>query len=163
MGLSAVSDAIERFIVELLAEANNVELQRNELAQAFGCAPSQINYVLATRFSPEHGYIITSKRGGGGHITIARIVLTEGDLLRHLVTGGIGESLSLNRAKAIISRLRAEDKVTECEAALLLAAVSDHPAIPPAQRNRYRADVLRKMLMGLIQAAAKDGQQNEEE
>lgn len=64
--MSAVSDSIERFIVELLSEANNVELQRNELAQAFGCAPSQINYVLSTAF-PEHGYIITSKRGGGGH------------------------------------------------------------------------------------------------
>lgn len=160
--MSAVSDAIERFIVDLLAEANNVELQRNELAQAFGCAPSQINYVLATRFSPEHGYIITSKRGGGGHITIARIVLTEGDLLRHLVTGGIGESLSLNRARAIISRLRAENAVSEREAALLLNAVLDHPAIPAAQRNRFRADTLRKMLMGLIQATANDQRHNED-
>ena len=150
--MSAVSDSIERFIVELLSEANNVELQRNELAQAFGCAPSQINYVLSTRFSPEHGYIITSKRGGGGHITIARIVLTEGDLLRQLVTGGIGESLSLSRARAIISRLRAEDAVSDREAALLLFAVGDNPVVPPSLRDHLRAETLQKMLMGLIQA-----------
>ena len=150
--MSAVSDSIERFIVELLSEANNVELQRNELAQTFGCAPSQINYVLSTRFSPEHGYIITSKRGGGGHITIARIVLTEGDLLRQLVTGGIGESLSLSRARAIISRLRAEDAVSDREAALLLFAVGDNPVVPPSLRDHLRAETLQKMLMGLIQA-----------
>jgi transcriptional regulator CtsR len=161
--LSAVSDAIERFIVELLAEANNVELQRNELAQAFGCAPSQINYVLSTRFSPEHGYIITSKRGGGGHITIARIVLTEGDLLRHLVTGGIGDTLSLNRAKAIISRLRAENVVSEREAALLLSGVTDHPAIPASQKDRVRAETLKKMLMGLIQATTHSDRHNDKE
>lgn len=150
--MSAVSDSIERFIVELLSEANNVELQRNELAQTFGCAPSQINYVLSTRFSPEHGYIITSKRGGGGHITIARIVLTEGDLLRQLVTGGIGETLSLSRARAIISRLRAEDAVSDREAALLLFAVGDNPVVPPSLRDHLRAETLQKMLMGLIQA-----------
>ncbi len=150
--MSAVSDSIERFIVELLSEANNVELQRNELAQAFGCAPSQINYVLSTRFSPEHGYIITSKRGGGGHITIARIVLTEGDLLRQLVTGGIGEALSLSRARAIVSRLRAEDAVSDREAALLLSAAGDNPSIPAALRDHLRAETLQKMLMGLIRA-----------
>ncbi|MGI6151377.1 MAG: CtsR family transcriptional regulator [Christensenellales bacterium] len=158
--MSALSDAIERFIVELLSEANNIELQRNELAQYFGCAPSQINYVLSTRFSPEHGYIITSKRGGGGHITIARIVLTEDDLLRHLVTGGIGKTLSLNRARAIISRLRAEDAVTEREAALLLSAMGDHPAVPAAQRDRFRAETLQKMLMGLIQAMTQSDPNN---
>lgn len=150
--MSAVSDSIERFIVELLSEANNVELQRNELAQAFGCAPSQINYVLSTRFSPEHGYIITSKRGGGGHINIARIVLTEGDLLRQLVTGGIGETLSLSRARAIVSRLRAEDAVSDREAALLLSAAGDNPVVPAALRDHLRAETLQKMLMGLIQA-----------
>ena len=138
--MSAVSDSIERFIVELLSEANNVELQRNELAQAFGCAPSQINYVLS------------SKRGGGGHITIARIVLTEGDLLRQLVTGGIGEALSLSRARAIVSRLRAEDAVSDREAALLLSAAGDNPSIPAALRDHLRAETLQKMLMGLIRA-----------
>lgn len=150
--MSAVSDAIERFIVEMLSDANNIELQRNELAQTFGCAPSQINYVLSTRFSPEHGYIITSKRGGGGHITVARIVLTKGDLLCHLATGGIGETLSQNSARAMISRLLAQEAVTEREAALLLCSVEDIPEMPAALRNRFRAQTLQKMLLRLIQA-----------
>ena len=152
--MSGVSDSIERFIVDLMVDEDNIELQRNELAQAFGCSPSQINYVLTTRFSPEHGYIITSKRGGGGHITIARITLKKGNLLRQLVTGGIGESLSINRAKAIISRLRAEETIFEREAALLLWAMRDIPVIPSEYRDKIRAETMQNMLMGLIKATS---------
>ena len=64
-----LSDSIERFIKTLLEqEETEIELKRNELAEYFGCAPSQINYVLATRFTPDHGYVIESQRGGGGYI-----------------------------------------------------------------------------------------------
>ena len=70
-----LSDSIESFIKTLITqEEPEVELKRNELAEYFGCAPSQINYVLATRFSPDHGYIIESRRGGGGYIRIVRVV-----------------------------------------------------------------------------------------
>ena len=63
--MAQLSDTIERFIKDLMEEGSHVELRRNELAQHFGCAPSQINYVLATRFSVDHGYVIESRRGGG--------------------------------------------------------------------------------------------------
>ena len=70
-----LSDTIEHFIKELMTqEEPEVELRRNELAEYFSCAPSQINYVLATRFTPDNGYIIESRRGGGGYIRIVRIV-----------------------------------------------------------------------------------------
>ena len=70
-----LSDSIEQFIKDLLKEeSTEVELKRNELAEYFGCAPSQINYVLATRFSPDHGYLTESRRGGGGYIRIVRVV-----------------------------------------------------------------------------------------
>ena len=70
--MAQLSDSIERFIKELMEEDAQIELKRNELAQHFGCAPSQINYVLATRFSVDHGYIIESRRGGGGFVRIVR-------------------------------------------------------------------------------------------
>ena len=65
--MAQLSDNIEHFIKELMCDDTHIELRRNELAQHFGCAPSQINYVLATRFSVDHGYIIESRRGGGGY------------------------------------------------------------------------------------------------
>ena len=71
--MAQLSDSIERFIKELMDEGTQIEVRRNELAQHFGCAPSQINYVLATRFSVDHGYIIESRRGGGGYVRIVRM------------------------------------------------------------------------------------------
>ena len=71
--MAQLSDTIERFIKDLMSEDAHVELRRNELAQHFGCAPSQINYVLATRFSVDHGYLIESRRGGGGYVRIVRM------------------------------------------------------------------------------------------
>lgn len=71
--MAQLSDSIEQFIKDLMEEDRQIDLKRNELAQHFGCAPSQINYVLATRFSIDHGYVIESRRGGGGYVRIIRI------------------------------------------------------------------------------------------
>ena len=80
--MAQLSDTIEKFIKDLMEEETHVELRRNELAQHFGCAPSQINYVLATRFSVDHGYVIESRRGGGGFVRIVRMRESpEGNLL----------------------------------------------------------------------------------
>lgn len=78
-----LSDTIESFIKQMLgaSEENGVELKRNELAEYFGCAPSQINYVLATRFTPDHGYVVESHRGGGGCIRIVHVERDQGDFL----------------------------------------------------------------------------------
>ena len=68
-----ISDNIENFIRELFGAENSIELRRNELASYFNCVPSQINYVIQTRFTTERGYIVESRRGGGGHIRITRV------------------------------------------------------------------------------------------
>ena len=162
--MSAMSDAIERFINEMLAESesreeDSVELKRNELAQYFGCAPSQINYVLTTRFSLDRGYVITSKRGGGGHITIVRLQAPEGDLLHQLASGGIGESLSMQRARAIAARLKQEKLLTGREAAMLLAACSDAPFVPSSVRDYVRANTMRAMIVAIMKnRTAPEGQ-----
>ena len=84
--MAQLSNEIEKFIKDLMEDDSQVELKRNELAQHFGCAPSQINYVLATRFTIDHGYVIESRRGGGGYVRIVRMRQESGrNLLQELL------------------------------------------------------------------------------
>ena len=97
-----VSDIIEEFIKELFDEENEIEIQRNDLAQKFNCVPSQINYVISTRFKPSQGYYVESTRGGGGHITIKKVNNTKSDYLMHIINN-IGNSISNSEAHILIS------------------------------------------------------------
>ncbi len=145
-----LSDSIEQFIKELLnEEAPEVELKRNELAEYFGCAPSQINYVLATRFSPDHGYLTESRRGGGGYIRIVRVVQTGSKRLMYLVNDRIGDSLGEEECLRLISQLKDQGIVTADEAALMASAVSTRALgvpVPDALKNAMRAKMMKSML-----------------
>ena len=146
--MAQLSDSIEQFIKELMCEEAHVELRRNELAQHFGCAPSQINYVLATRFSVDHGYIIESRRGGGGYVRIVRMQeREEGNLLEALLNR-VGNSVDEETANAIITHLTDLKLVTVNEACLMRAAVSRNAlALPISAKDVLRAAVLRNMLV----------------
>jgi transcriptional regulator CtsR len=143
--MSILSDTIEQFIKELMSEyEGKIELQRNELAQHFNCAPSQINYVLATRFTPDKGYIIESLRG----------VETSEHLFR-LVTTRVGEEISERDAQDVICRLVESDAVTKREGALMKAAVLDKALnIPAMLKDRMRAGILKQMLLVLLSKEA---------
>ena len=145
--MAQLSDSIERFIKELMEEGSQIEVRRNELAQHFGCAPSQINYVLATRFSVDHGYIIESRRGGGGYVRIVRMhERGEGNLLNMLLKR-IGNSIPEENACAIIAHLLDRKLVTSNEAKLMRAAVSRNAlALPVSAKDVLRASVLKNML-----------------
>jgi transcriptional regulator CtsR len=146
-----MSDSIAGFILQELAVSHGcAELQRSQLAQRFGCVPSQINYVIATRFSPEHGYLVESRRGGGGYIRITRIQSSPRQLLLHMIRA-VGEELELPTARAMLSNALSAGAVTESEARLLLSALGDaslHPA-PPELRGRLRASIFKQMLLNL--------------
>ena len=146
-----LSDSIEQFIKELLnEESTEVELKRNELAEYFGCAPSQINYVLATRFSPDHGYLTESRRGGGGYIRIVRVVQAGSQRLMYLVNDRIGESLGEEECLRLISQLKEQRIVTADEAALMASAVSTRALsvpVPDSLKNAMRAKMMKSMLM----------------
>ncbi len=150
--MARISDTIEEFIKALIREAEGqIELQRNELADYFNCAPSQINYVLATRFNLDRGYYIESRRGGGGYIRVTRIDVDKNDYLLHLVTSKIGKNLSLHTAEAVIDRLREQDIISNREAALMKSAVSDKAiAIPATLKDVIRAKVFKAMIVSLI-------------
>ncbi len=148
-----LSDSIESFIKTLMNEdATEVELKRNELAEYFGCAPSQINYVLATRFSPDHGYLTESRRGGGGYIRIVRVVQSGAQRLMYLVNERIGDSLTEEETLRLISQLKEQRIVTADEAALMAAALSSRAMgvpVPDSLKDALRARMMKSMLMSI--------------
>lgn len=144
-----ISDMIAGFISEIIEEAGGiVEMQRSELAQRFNCVPSQINYVIATRFSPEHGYIVESRRGGSGYIRITRVQTTEKQLLMHTLNA-IGNEIDFNSAKALLSNARHGGVLSEKAEKLISAAISDNALKPvqPELRNTVRASIMKQMLI----------------
>ncbi len=142
-----MSDRIEAFIMELLKDESPdewLELKRNELASVFGCVPSQINYVISTRFNPERGYAVESRRGGGGYLRIRRVSEQSGAAAR--VMGEIGESLDYPAAEAYVSYLTRNGAADERTAKLMLAAVSDSSLAAEPQKDKLRAKIFKNML-----------------
>jgi len=144
-----LSDHIAEYIRQVLHEADGTaELSRVDLAQRFGCVPSQINYVLTTRFSPEHGYVTESRRGGGGYIRIARVRVNRQNLLMHTVNS-IGSALDSRSAAAFLSNLLGAGVLSEEQARLIASAIGDgalRPATPEA-RDILRASILKHVLI----------------
>ena len=147
-----VSDIIAGFIAELMLESNGIaEIQRAELASRFNCVPSQINYVISTRFSPEHGYIVESRRGGNGYIRITRVTPDPERLIMHTVNA-IGNTLDQRTSVALIGNLLQSGSATEAQARLMVAATgaSALRSAPREAQNVLRAAILKQMLINVI-------------
>lgn len=148
-----LSDSIELFIKELMGTTQSeIELKRNEIAAYFGCAPSQINYVLATRFSPEHGYIIESQRGGSGYIRIIRILTDEGHIpFINSLVAACSTSLALRKGHAMVKALLERGIIGEDQAGIMLAAISDNAInLPISAKDMLRAGIMKSMLTSLM-------------
>ena len=147
-----ISDVIEEFIKDMLKDTENgfIEIQRNELAEHFNCVPSQINYVIATRFNPSQGSYVESKRGGGGHIKISKVKITKRNYLMHIINN-IGETLTANEADIFISNLLSYQMIQEVEAKLLKVATSDKVlTVPQNIKDTLRANIFKNMLINLV-------------
>ena len=145
-----ISDRIESFIIELLKDEDEndwLELRRNELASFFNCVPSQINYVISTRFNPEHGFIVESRRGGGGYLRIRRIENGAENPITKAVAS-IGGSLTFPDAKAYLSYLVQTGALKNSEASIMLSGISDNSlTVPQPDKDRLRAGILKNMLL----------------
>lgn len=119
------SDSIEAYIKALLAQAGMVELKRSELADVFQVVPSQINYVIKTRFTESRGYIVESKRGGGGYIRIGKVQFSDHHQMLQDLAANIGETISQQVFNDILQMLYEEKLLTQRETQLLLATTSD--------------------------------------
>ncbi len=146
-----LSNLIESWIKEMMTEQDGeVELKRNELATRFHCVPSQINYVIATRFSPERGYIVESRRGGGGYIRITQVMPKEGNELMHIVNM-IGESLSYQDAKVLVQNCYDYDLITQNEARIILAAISSRALLlKQPEQDILRAGIMKNILVAMV-------------
>lgn len=144
-----ISDIIEQHLKTILNQSRNgfVEIQRSELAQKFQCVPSQINYVISTRFSKEKGYIVESKRGGGGYIRIHRVEINNLKDLFHMIVDMIGQQISQQTAEDILLRLLEERLITQRECRIMKAVVSREVLSFELQvRDQLRANLLRAMI-----------------
>jgi transcriptional regulator CtsR len=150
--MARLSDVIENFIKQLMEECdeNELQLQRNELASYFSCAPSQINYVLTTRFTMDKGYYIESKRGGGGCIVIRRIEFEHRRSLFDALSEKIGNSLTYDGGVQIIGGLLEADIISLREANIIKAAINDRTLGILENKNKIRADILKAVIMSII-------------
>lgn len=148
-----ISDIIEQYLKTILHESQHgaIEIQRNDLADQFRCVPSQINYVISTRFTLEKGYVVESKRGGGGYIRIQRVEIGSNGTIHEHILQTVASEIDQTAAEGLIYQLREADFITDREANLLMAAVSrDALAIKLPLRDEIRARVLKSMLISLL-------------
>lgn len=151
--MARLSDVIEVFIKEMLEDSNEsvLEIQRNELANTFNCAPSQINYVLMTRFTVDRGYYIESRRGGGGCIRIKRIQINKNDYIKEAIWNNIGNDITQQDAEDYIDLFKERGYITLREANIMKAVINDK-TLSPTEENRgeLRAQVLKTMLITVL-------------
>ena len=150
---------IEKYLLSLLDEQENedfIQLRRKELAEIFGCVPSQINYVLRSRFSPEQGYLIESRRGGSGYIKILKITCSDPEQKSQHISDIIGDSLTISEAKRILEYLQDRNLITGRERLLIEIALNESDNLAQiakfdySERKEIYADILRRMLTSLM-------------
>lgn len=146
-----MSDLVAKYIMEMLDEQNGTtEIQRNELAGSLGCVPSQINYVITSRFTPEQGYIVESRRGGGGYIRISRVKMDRGTTLMHIINS-VGKTLDRATAEAMLNNMLQQQIIDVQSAKIIAAALSDRTLTQVEQDKRdfIRANLFKNMLLTL--------------
>jgi transcriptional regulator of stress and heat shock response len=148
-----ITDLIEHYLKQILQNSSegSVEIQRSDLADRFSCVPSQINYVISTRFTLEKGYYVESKRGGGGYIRIQRVDLPSLEAIQKHIHQSVGDQIDQITAEGLIYQLEEARFVTKREAHLLSTAVSrDSLTLPLPLRDQIRAKLIKAMLIALL-------------
>ena len=148
-----LTDYIAQIIDEMLNESGgDLEIKRNEMATKIGCVPSQISYVITSRFTPERGYIIESRKGGGGCIRIVRKQMHKNEYLMHFFYA-IGDRITENEAVAYINNLLGQDIVSPREAVMMNGALSNSAlsVLPRPVRDEARAGIFKHMVLSIMQ------------
>lgn len=148
--MAGISDIIEIFLKEMLEKSENgvVEIGRNELASRFSCAPSQINYVLTTRFSSTNGYYVESRRGGSGYIKITELDLKD-DFINSIIEYLDDNSITFNESVRIVDRMFELNYLNKKERLIILHAISDNSVLisDVVARDMLRANILKNILI----------------
>ena len=145
--MNNISDIIERFILDAISKESEIDLSRNELANYFGCSPSQINYVLSTRFTIDRGFDVTSQRGGGGYIRLIRI---NDDSILSTIINRLKEPVDYMTARHILDNLVYNNIMSEGQANILTYAITPKALISPINNADYiRSQILKNVLINL--------------
>lgn len=148
-----ISDIITREIIRMLDESehNTAEIQRNEFASIIGCVPSQINYVLTSRFTPEHGYIVESQRGGGGYIRVSRVQMDKSSAIMHIINS-VNDRIDELTARILIENCLYSSIISKECARILSSAISSTVMrqIPVEYRDKIRAAIIKEILISQI-------------
>lgn len=143
-----IADMIQALLLE---EGGMIEIQRNEFANRIGCVPSQISYVITSRFTPEQGYIVESRRGGGGCIKIQKVSMNKRDLIMHIINS-VRSEIDMHSTRVIVENLAYENVFDDRTARLIIAATGETALrdISPADRDRVRATIFKQLLLNAI-------------
>ena len=146
-----LSDLIEQYIMKAIADSEQVELKRSEIAQEFNCVPSQINYVISTRFIPELGFYVESKRGGNGYIKISRMNLSKSQYINKIIHN-IGGKMSQSVMEVYLRELLRYNVLDDKTANIITAALSEKSLnqVEKIKRDNVRADMIKNILINLI-------------
>ena len=151
--MARLVDVIEEMIKQLVDENNGTcTINRSQLAERANCVPSQVTYVLSTRFGSGNGYIVESRRGGGGQITITRAhYMTEEDYL-HQMMDSVGSDMTQQQAKNLLTSAVSCGAITSKEGSLIMSAVSDRALsrVEPDIRSVVRADIMKNAILALM-------------
>lgn len=150
--MARISDTIEKFLKDMInsEEESKILIQRNELADKFSCAPSQINYVLTTRFTHEKGYVIESRRGGGGYIIIKKIEYYDNKERLDTLNESIGDSITYGSALSILKDLKENKVIDDKEYEIIKISLNDRTLASAEYKNILRADILKGILTVLL-------------
>lgn len=150
--MARLADIIEEFLKSMILENEEeiLQIQRNELADKFQCAPSQINYVLTTRFTYEKGYIIESRRGGGGCILIKKLNHGTSSRRKSIIEDSIGDGITYNNAIALLESLYESNIITEREFSIIKIVLNERTLINVEEKNKLRANILKSVINTII-------------
>ena len=148
--MANISDVIEKFILDALKTDDNIDLSRNELANFFNCAPSQINYVLATRFTTDRGFEVISQRGGSGYIRLIKLDFEDNDCLKNLIQNRLKKPIDFKSAKQIMANLLESGVIDEMEENIILSTVSPKSLANPINiDDKLRIQILKNISIEL--------------
>ncbi|MBQ9715250.1 MAG: CtsR family transcriptional regulator [Clostridia bacterium] len=151
--MANISDLIESFLIDLFGDESSIYISRTELAQYFNCAPSQINYVLSTRFTLDKGFAVESRRGGGGYVTLVRLN-DEDSYINELVCHSIGDKISFQRVCQILDRLQSDGIISQREKEIAKSMTSDKAILSYDKLSKevVRAGIFKSFLTLLMKS-----------
>lgn len=149
--MANISDIIEKFLLDALSHDDSMDISRNELANYFNVAPSQINYVLSTRFTTDRGFEVVSQRGGSGYIRLIKLDFSNDDYIKDLISNRLKNPIDYNSAKQVLLNLQDNNIISESEYDIILTMISQKALSNPFNiEDKLRSQIMKTLMISLL-------------